>query len=82
MERLSHFPQKCAEKQVVKKRNNENFDPKTGQPLYHPKIKRGNKNRDLEKSVGEMLYESGKEMLKKKKDVKERQVSKILEEAN
>lgn len=62
---INRLSQKSNTNQIneIKKQNNENFDPKTGQPYFHPQIGRGpaNDNRGKDgQDIGEYLYNQGK----------------------
>ena len=67
--KLSHQKSSLLEKNMIEKFNNENFDPVTGQPLYHPRIWRppDKKHHRSSKSIGNLLYSSS-QLYKEKKD--------------
>jgi uncharacterized protein YyaL (SSP411 family) len=75
---------KLAEKSMLEKFNNENFDPKTGQPFFKPKICRSPKDKKhrSSKSIGDLLYNNKKKYDENLKKLKEKHESQIVQTAN
>ena len=73
-----------SEKSLIEKYNNENFDPKTGQPFFHPKIGRSpsNKQHRSSKSIGNILYNDNKIYKEKLELIKKNQEDKIKNDMN
>jgi hypothetical protein len=70
-----------SEKSIIEKFNNENFDPVTGQPFFHPKVNKSpiNQNHRSSKSIGNLLYDATK-IYKEKNDLRIQQYENEIRE--
>jgi hypothetical protein len=82
--RYNQSKQIVAEKSMIEKFNNDNFDPVTGQPFFHPKVGRSpsNKGHRSSKSIGNLLYNNHKLYKEKKDKLQQQHEEKLKEQMN